>query len=166
MIRDKEAVQGQRILQDVRIRDTQADRLSRMATQTQLQRWMGEPLVLECNVCSRGGEAENGDICSEGLCIICCCRLGCECRVQPAECMGCENTVIGGGLCCECREGGDIEDLGPMLFEDRSSDEAADGEDGEEWIQTEAAAVRQLWARPLSDREGFTPHQPKTGTAC
>ena len=40
----------------------------------------------------------------------------------PAKCMGCDNIVLAGGLCCVCRDSSDIEDLGPILFENRSSD--------------------------------------------
>ena len=96
------------------------DRLSRVTAQRQLQRWMDEPLVLECNACGCEGEADNGEICSEELCIICCCRLGCECRVQPARC--------------------------------RSSDEAAGGEDDEEWMQTGGAEAMGLARSKDDDR--------------
>ena len=120
MIMDEEVVQGQRILTDMRIRNELVDRLSRVTAQRQLQRWMDEPLVLECNACGCEGEADNGEICSEDLCIICCCRLGCECRVQPARC--------------------------------RSSDEAAGGEDDEEWMQTGGAEAMGLARSKDDDR--------------
>ena len=167
MIMDDEVVLGQRILIDTRIRNELVDGLSRITAQRQLQSWMNadgvifidtarkydeEALVHKCRACGCEGEAHGGIICSEDLCIICCNRLGCECRVQPAECMGCENTVLGGGLCCKCRDGGNIEDLGPILFEDRSSDEAAEGEDGEEWTQTGGAETMGLARSKDDDR--------------
>ena len=69
MIMDEEVVQGQRILTDMRIRNELVDRLSRVTAQRQLQRWMDEPLVLECNACGCEGEADNREICSDDLCI-------------------------------------------------------------------------------------------------
>ena len=50
-----------------------------MITQEQSQRWMDEPLILQCNECGAEGEADTGEICRGGLCHSCCKRLLCEC---------------------------------------------------------------------------------------